>query len=89
MQWNRKLWGIQFSSKLAKPMLLGSLWTTPMPRSQYDGEPTRALLFCTREQARAWCKNKMLEYKKQNGVCMDWRFIPVRVIENVSKTPNV
>lgn len=75
--WIRRLWGVEFSGKLTRPHLIGSLWAARA--STYHEEPTRALLFCTRKQAREWCKSK-------NQCCADWRFRPVRVVETVKKT---
>lgn len=81
--WARKLWGIRMTSKhpLSKPMLVGSLWSFPMPKKQYEGEPTHALLFYTRAQAREWCKRRM-ETLSNWG---EWKFTPVRVIESVTQ----
>lgn len=82
--WNRLLWGVEFSSPRAKPMLLGSVWLDPMPKSQYTGEPSRALLFTTRKAAREWCSNKMASYaERPETTAWRWRFRPVRVREIV------
>jgi len=88
MRWHEKLWGIEFrSSADGEKMLLGSIWHGTKIIS-YDGEPTRALVFCTRKAARAWCRNKMNAYKGQEGVCRKWRFRPIRVIETVTPYAN-
>jgi len=88
MRWHEKLWGIEFrSSPDGEKMLLGRIWHSTKIIS-YDGEPTRALVFCTRKAARAWCRNKMNAYKGQEGVCRKWRFRPIRVIETVTPYAN-
>lgn len=68
-----------------KPMLLGSTWHELGRVVKYMGEPTRALLFQTREDARAWCRDKMRRYAGRSDCCGQWRFRPVRVIETVRK----
>ncbi len=86
MNWRRKLWGVEFrgSIKDDKPMLLGSLWhQLECNRDHYYGEPTRALVFSTREAARAWCRDQMRRYHGSNNVCAAWKFRPVRVLEKV------
>ena len=52
---HRLLWGVKFESGRADAdaMLIGSLWADDIKSIRYEGEPTRALLFCTRAQARA------------------------------------
>lgn len=89
MVWNRKFWGVEFSSsgdKLGdKPMLLGIGWHEVRDNPRYAGEPTRPLLFTTRTLARAWCKKQMEKYKDRNDVCKYWRFRPVRVRELISR----
>lgn len=82
MSWNRLLWGVELSSPLSKPKLIGSLWhgQTPYP---YPDEPTRALLFCTRKAAREWCRAEMAKCAWRCDYCSDWRFRPVRVRETV------
>lgn len=64
-------------------MLIGTAWMTPRPQSQYSGEPTRAILFMTREQAREWCKKTELGHKQSGTCCEKWKFRPVRVNETV------
>ncbi len=58
MNWNRLLWGIEYVSTKSKPVLIGAFWDDRVfgRGDFYDGEPTRALLFCTRQSARDWCK---------------------------------
>jgi len=80
--WNRALWGIKFVGSKKESMLLGKAWETLAP-AHYEGEPTRALLFMTREQARQWCREKRQQYKGREDCCKHWRFIPVKVIEKV------
>ena len=64
-------------------MLIGSLWLSPT--SSYAGEPTRALLFCTRKAARAYCRMEHAKYAGRTDICTAWRFRPVRVRETVRK----
>lgn len=80
----RNLWGVELKGAREEdpPMILGAAWNGPSPR-HYEGEPTRALLFCTREQAREWCRN-CRERSKDLG----WTFTPVKVRELVEKVPN-
>jgi len=87
MNWNRKRWGVEFSSPLSKPCLIGSLWNDELTHlgKYYDGEPPRALLFTNRKLARDWCKAEQAKYAHRNDVCADWRFRPVRVRETVRK----
>lgn len=86
--WDRKLWGIEFrSGKTERRLLLGSLWDDKARQSEgYFGEPTHALLFCTRDQARAWCDVKNAEYLARLGddIMRKWRVRPVRVREVVT-----
>ena len=90
MRWDRKLWGIHFiGSFKEKPRLIGAVWDEQVRATPnyYFGEPTRALLFMTRSQARAWCDAahaKFLNYDKDH-ICRKWRFRPVRVRERVTE----
>lgn len=85
-QWNRRLWGIEFRNSRGDRLLLGSLWDDDQrERAGHLGEPGRALLFCTRAQARAWCareRAKFVDYPKDH-ICIAWRFRAVRVRETV------
>jgi hypothetical protein len=81
VNWNRKLWGVQMIGADGARMLIGFSWHAHK-RDFYHGEPTRALLFCTRDAARAWCRDKMREYAGHSH-CKRWRFRPVRVREIV------
>lgn len=85
MTWERQLWAIEFSSSDWEPFLIGSLWLRPMAKPQYEGEPYRALLFCTRKLARDWCRERMKEYENRPDPVRKWRFRPVRVWETVRK----
>lgn len=79
--WNRKLWGVECVTATGSTMLIGCAWLRA-DTSHYDGEPTRALLFMSRQQAREWCRKKSKEYDDPHlGFC----FRPVRVIETVKK----
>ena len=86
MNWNKKLWGVEFSSPRSKPTLVGRSWYLPQTEP-YKGEPTRALLFCTRATAREWCRITQAKYASRADVCKDWRFRPVRVTEKVVRQP--
>lgn len=80
--WDRQLWGVIFRGVDRSDMLIGRLWHEQMP-TPYDGEPTRPLLFATRQAARDWCTREMEKYKGRSDCCADWRFRPVRVRETV------
>ena len=82
--WDRTMWGVEFKGAIAddKPTLIGTRWSHNM-NAGYAGEPTRALLFTTRELAREWCHRQVAKYKGRNDVCERWRFKPVRVRETV------
>lgn len=85
--WDRLLWGVHFSSPFGdkEGMLISASWDSSVRHSRlYPGEPSRALLFCTREQARTWCKAQMAKYRGRTDCCKDWRFRPVRVRERVT-----
>ena len=88
-RWDRLLWGVEFSSgsRMSAPMLIGRLWATEWASSTpYPGEPTRALLFTTRELARKWCAETMSKWRdgRQHDDCVSrWRVRAVRVRETV------
>lgn len=87
-RWDRLLWGVQFtgSARDDAPMLIGGLWATDLGGQPYHGEPTRALLFCTRAQARDWCSETMRKWRdgRQRDDCVtQWVVRPVRVRETV------
>lgn len=82
--WSRKLWGVKFSSPFSPGMLLGEAWLgvdQHQPSHRYA--PTRALLFCTRAQARAYCAQQDEKYRGRDDCCATWRFQVVRVRETV------
>jgi hypothetical protein len=83
--WHRKLWGVEFSSGSDDRRLIGSAWArfSGFP-GHHPGDPTRALLFTTRNAARAWCKAETDHYRHRPD-SLNWRFRPVRVIERVDK----
>lgn len=86
--WDRMLWGIEFSVSAhdEEPMLIGTLWASDIDRNPYPGEPTRAMLFCTRKEARAWCARRMAEWREDRPSCdivRRWRMRVVRVRETV------
>lgn len=85
MIWKTKLWGVEFTGgRDDPPRLIGRNWMSHVD-DPYKGEPTRALLFCTRADARIWCNLKELQYVGRDDVCAKWRFRPVRVVETVKK----
>ena len=83
--WRRLLWGILFRGSMPteRPMLLGDAWCKPVPQPGYPGEPTRALLFRFRREAREWCRDAHARYSDRYDCCAKWRFSPVRVEEIV------
>lgn len=85
MKWRKELWGVMFRGSLPtdRPMLLGSAWHEVARLSRYFGEPPRALVFQTREDARAWCRDQHRKNAGRNDCCAEWRFTPVRVVEIV------
>lgn len=83
VKWDRRLWGVKFSSHNGGQMLIGEAWHNSMITSRHIGEPTRPLLFTTRAAARDWCHSQMGKYKGRNDCCADWVFTPVRVRELV------
>lgn len=85
VRWNRLLWGVEFTgSRDEPPKLIGDLWS-PNRGVPHAGEPTRALLFCTRAQARVWCVERSLRWggRERNDIVSRWRLRPVRVRETV------
>jgi len=73
-------------------MLIGGLWAADLGGEPYAGEPTRALLFCTRQQARAWCADTMSKWRdgrQRDDIVASWTVRPVRVRETVQiEAPN-
>ena len=83
MAWDRMKWGIALTTRLdPKPALIGGMWH-PNGKARYPGEPTRAVLFDTRAQARSWARSKTQEANMHSP---DWRFHVVRVREVVAMT---
>jgi hypothetical protein len=83
--WNRELWGILHGSHdrpKETPILLGQAWHKLAP-GIHPNEPSRALLFNTRESAREWCREKYRKYAGRNDCIKEWWFRPVRVREIV------
>ena len=76
MSWDRLLWGVQYVHQNDKPLLISTGWDD-RPTGTPDTEPTRALLFRTRQQAQDWCRT---ENKTSR---MLGRVRPVRVRERV------
>lgn len=58
--WDRKLWGIVFLATRPRdrPILIGGAWHVSGQVKSYQGEPTRALVFQTRSDARDWVKTR-------------------------------
>ena len=83
MPWDRNLWGVEFKGGMKEdnPMILGEAWNGPS-LERHEGEPTRALLFRTRKQARAWCQDR----RKRNKT-YKWTFTPVKLRELLEKVP--
>jgi hypothetical protein len=94
--WHRLLWGVEFTGSRTDddPVLIGRLWADEWAISTpYPGEPTRALLFTTRELARQWCAETMAKWRdRRHDDCVSrWRVRAVRVRETVQQveSPNV
>ena len=86
MAWNRLFWGVVLiDSKNSHLFLIGTVWMNPPPKSQYEGEPTRPILFTSRQLAPHLCKNKQAEYVGRTDFVAKWRFRTVRVREKVTK----
>ena len=85
MAWNRLLCGVEFADRHKGRFLLGTAWMNPPPKAQYEGEPTRPILFTSRKLAREWCKNKQAQYAGRTDFVAKWRFRPVRAREKVWK----
>ena len=81
-EWTRNFWGIEHTTKERTRVLLGRLWHNMTPHN-YDGEPTRALLFTTRKAAREWCIQERAKFVNHSDTYAYWRFRPVRVRETV------
>lgn len=81
--WSNRKWGVAFIGAMREtPSLLGEGWYKyPNFGQRFDGETSRALMFKTRRQARAWCKAQHAKYEHRNDCCKQWRFRPVRVQE--------
>lgn len=92
MRWDRLLWGVEFTVWRAgvAPTLIGNIWAIDQGGAEYPGEPTRALLFCSRKHARRWCADTMQGWREKSapgGVLRKWRVRPVRVRETVKVVP--
>lgn len=80
--WDCRHWGIRFTGAGGRSMLIGASWHVQI-QAAYEGEPTRALLFTTRELAREFCRGRHERYRDRTDCCAKWRFTPVRVRERV------
>jgi hypothetical protein len=87
MAWKRKLWGIEFTGSMPgdRPAIIGRTWDKHIEPT-YSGEPSRALLFTTRQLAREWCHAKLAQFRGRKDFVARWKFRPVRVIETVEKS---
>ena len=82
------MWGIELSPfyPAGKPHLVGGWWVNGLGGDPYPGEPPRALVFCTRAQARAWCVETMATWATSADPSVrKWRVRPVRVRETVAR----
>ena len=88
--WNRYLWGVRFTGSDGRSFLIGSSWhrANNTANAGYPGEPSRALLFCKRAQARVFCAEQIKAARLTGGVCEKWRYTPVRVRETVREQVN-
>ena len=93
-RWDKRLWGVLFHGhdKRDQPMLLGAMWHDEARKFEgaYAGEPTRALLFCSRREARTWCSETMEKWRdgrQRDDAVTRWRVEPVRVRETVQVEP--
>jgi hypothetical protein len=84
VSWDNKRWAVEFTGADGTKMIIGRAWAS-FRHDPYEGEPRRALLFCTRDQAREWCRGKLAEYAGREDYCSEWRFRPVMVRETVKK----
>lgn len=85
--WDRLQWGIVLagSRKDDPPTLVGRTWARDLGGEPHKGEPTRALLFCTRRQAREWCDTTNAGWRsKPDLIVSRWRVRPIRVRELVA-----
>jgi hypothetical protein len=82
MAWDRKLWGVSFTSGKDNVGLLGRGWDRSVSEIAYPDEPTRPLLFTTRQAARRWCDEA---HKRYGHNCPTWCFRAVRVRETVRR----
>lgn len=79
--WDHHLWGVLFcSGRSDPPFLIGRSWLRADLFSSYPGEPSRALLFMTRNQARVYCAAQHAKHRQNHP---HWRFKPVKVRELV------
>jgi hypothetical protein len=89
-KWDRLLWGVRFTGGDGASFLIGSSWhkANNAANAGYPGEPTRALLFRTRVQARTFCAEQIKSARLTGGVCEKWRYAPVRIRETVREQVN-
>jgi hypothetical protein len=83
--WDRLLWGVVFTShkKDDDPVLIGQRWAHDLGHVPYLGEPSRPLLFDTRQSCRDWCAKTMLTWSGRDtqDIIAQWSVRPVRVRE--------
>lgn len=91
--WDRNVWGVETVDSRGERHLLGVTWDEGELERHRAGQirtsgPTRALLFCTRAQARAWCRQRNARWREHNDPTVKvWRARPVRVRETVKVVP--
>lgn len=74
------------TSRFEQSILLGDAWHSVRPM-HYLGEPTRALIFWSRRQARVWCAAAHKRYSDRPDDCRRWKFRPVKVRETLRLQP--
>lgn len=88
--WSHLRWGVVFltpeSETGYRARMIGSLFHDEAGKSPYPGEPTRALVFHTRRDAREWCEAENAKWRDYpvGHICRNWRMRVVRVRETVT-----
>ena len=76
----RKLWAVELR-RLGKPIhICGTVYNYDHTYRPHLDEPSRTLLFCTRQIARDWCSRRNAIQQGEG-----FHFVPVRVTETVKK----
>lgn len=79
--WDRRFYAVQLRTGKGPDAIIGEAWDNRYPT--LPQQPSRALLFTTRQAARTWCRRRNDEWQ-QNPATRQWRARPVRVRETVS-----